>query len=79
MQHSFTKCDMKHSFATVEKVKVIFQKLLFLTFAVKKGKNWEKTKKTFLTAVKIIYYFFLLLLTLTNKNITFSYFTGKKK
>ena len=47
MQHSFTKCDMKHSFATVEKVKVIFQKLLFLTFAVKKGKNWEKNEKNF--------------------------------
>ena len=38
---------MKHSFATVEKVKVIFQKLLFLTFAVKKGKNWEKNEKNF--------------------------------
>ena len=43
---------MKHSFATVEKVEVIFQKLLFLTFAVKKGKNWEKTKKLFLPPSK---------------------------
>ena len=54
--------------------KSYFYKLLFLTFAEKKVKTEQKTKKNFSLPHQKKYYFFLLLLGSPKIVITFSYF-----